>query len=186
MNDVYISIAEFAKRAGVSHQAIYKRLATDLQPWLHMTDGKKTINIQALELFNNENVATKSATNSTEVATIKLLQKTVELLEKELSLKNEEIKNLHDRLKESHVLLDQQQHLHAANLIEERTAADVSEPAESVQLRLEEKSRHIDQKEEKLEQIKASADYLKEELREAREELERVKSRSLWQRIRNR
>lgn len=128
MKDEYISISEFAKRAGVSHQAIYKRLDKDLQPWLQVADGKKSLNTKALEFFGSE----KFATDSTEVATIKMLQKTVELLENELSIKNEQIKSrdsqieaLSERLKESHVLIDQQQKLHAANLIEEKSTAAV-------------------------------------------------------------
>lgn len=131
MNEEYISIAEFAKRAGVSHQAIYKRLDKDLQPWLQVANGKKSLNIKALELFESE----KSATDSTEVATIKLLQKSIDLLEKELAIKNEQIKSrdsqieaLSERLKESHILLDQQQHLHAANLITEKSTAALDEP----------------------------------------------------------
>lgn len=137
MKDEYISISEFAKRAGVSHQAIYKRLDKDLQPWLQVADGKKSLNTKALELFESE----KSATDSTEVATIKLLRKTVELLENELSVKNEQIKSrdsqieaLSERLKESHVLIDQQQKLHAANLIEEKSTAAVEvSPAADVE-----------------------------------------------------
>ena len=110
MKEQYISISEFARRAGVSHQAIYKRLDKDLQPWLQVADGKKSLNIKALELFEVE----KSATDSTESATIKLLQRTVDMLEKELDLKNKEIEALHARLAESHTLIDNQQRLQAA------------------------------------------------------------------------
>lgn len=89
MKEEYITITEFAKRAGVSHQAVYKRLDKDLQPWLQVAQGKKTLNIKALELFEVD----KSATDSTEVATIKLLQKTVELLEKELAGSKEQLES---------------------------------------------------------------------------------------------
>lgn len=137
MKEEYISISEFAKRAGVSHQSIYKRLHKDLQPWLQEGAGGKKLNIKALDFFETEKSATGCATNcatdSTEVATIKLLQKTVELLEKELTLKNTEIAELHARLKESHVLLDQQQHLQAAGLLEEKTVLPASVKEEELQ-----------------------------------------------------
>lgn len=47
----YISIAEFADRAGVSKQAIYKRIKADLAPYVKEHDGKKTISEAALTLF---------------------------------------------------------------------------------------------------------------------------------------
>ena len=39
MKEEYISISEFAKRAGVSVQAVYKRLDKDIQPWLKELNG---------------------------------------------------------------------------------------------------------------------------------------------------
>lgn len=133
MKDEYISISEFAKKAGVSHQAIYKRLDKDLQPWLQVANSKKLINIKALELFEVK----ESATDSTEVATIKLLQKTVEMLEKELSVKNDQIKDqakqiteLSDRLKESHLLIDHQQQLAVAGMLTATSEPEKPDPDE--------------------------------------------------------
>jgi len=47
----YLSIKEFAAKAGVSTQAIYQRIAKDLQPYLKSEKGKKTISTEALQLF---------------------------------------------------------------------------------------------------------------------------------------
>ena len=112
----YIPISEFAKRAGVSQQAIYKRLDKDLNPWLKVESKKKMLNVRALELFRPE----QHSTGSPELATIMLLQKTVDMLEKELEIKNSQIEELNSRLKESYTLIDQQQKLHAI--------AEVSQP----------------------------------------------------------
>lgn len=100
MKDTYVSIAEFAKMAGVSTQAIYKRLDKDLQPYLQLVAEKKLLNIKALELFGATEVAT-------EVTTVELLKKTLEQLEKQLEAKDRQIEQMQ-------TLLDQEQKLHAA------------------------------------------------------------------------
>ena len=41
----YISIADFAERAGVSKQAVYQRLNKSLKAYVKDVDGKKSINI---------------------------------------------------------------------------------------------------------------------------------------------
>ena len=51
MQPTYLSVKAFSEKAHVSTQAIYKRMATDLQPYVKM-DGKiKTIDIAALKFF---------------------------------------------------------------------------------------------------------------------------------------
>ena len=48
----YISIAEFAEQAGVSKQAVYQRLNKSLKAYVKVVDGKKSIDIRALEDLN--------------------------------------------------------------------------------------------------------------------------------------
>lgn len=48
-NQEYITVKEFAERAGVSAQAVYKALNKKLSPYLKEVDGKKMLNIQALQ-----------------------------------------------------------------------------------------------------------------------------------------
>ena len=93
MKGEYISIAEFAKRAGVSRQAVYNRLDKDLSSYCQVDNGKKTLNIKALGLFEPEkmssNLSTKVSTDTALVDTI-----TVDLLEGELKIKDDQIADL--------------------------------------------------------------------------------------------
>lgn len=117
MKEEYISISEFAKRANVSHQYIYKRLDKELQPYLQLVEGKKALNIKALQLFN----VTEVATNATKVATenqevkdlIELLQEQQKVLKQELDIKNEQIRDLSQSNRQQLQLIDQQQKLQA-------------------------------------------------------------------------
>lgn len=143
MKDEYISISEFAKRAGVSVQAVYKRLDKDFKPWLKVENGRKALNIKALEIFKGEK-------NSTEVESIEAILRMVSMLEKELEIKNEQIRSrdrqiedLSERLRESHLLLNQQQHLHAADLLETKIEEQEQPPKE------QQKQEGVDLKEEK-------------------------------------
>ena len=58
--DEYISIAEFARRAGVTPQAVYKQLNNQvdnrLSTYTKIHNGKKRIHIKALELFLSTDV----------------------------------------------------------------------------------------------------------------------------------
>lgn len=138
MEEEYISISEFAKRAGVSPQAIYKRLSTDLSTEFKLVDNRKMLKTSALERFglNQVDNQVEKVVNQVESPneTIVMLQKTISLLEtqaetlqQQLSLKDKQIEELNERLKESHVLIDQQQKLQAVSesrleLLEDKVA----------------------------------------------------------------
>lgn len=102
MNDEYISIKEFAELAGISVQAVYKRLNNQLNPYVKLVENRKMLKKSALyEVYGIEveqpiqpKHSTKHSTNSTKVETVKLLQKTVDLLENELKIKNQQIETL--------------------------------------------------------------------------------------------
>ena len=102
MNDEYISIKEFAELAGISVQAVYKRLNNQLNPYVQLVENRKMLKKSALyEVYGIEveqpiqpKHSTKHSTNSTKVETVKLLQKTVDLLENELKIKNQQIETL--------------------------------------------------------------------------------------------
>jgi len=135
MKEEFLSISEFAKRAGVSQQAVYKRLDKDLKPWLIIKENKKALNIKALDIFSGK-------IDSTEVEKVELLKRTIEVLEKqnetltkELDIKNgqidtlnHQVEELNSRLKESHFLIGRQQELQAISEKEEAPA----EPAEPI------------------------------------------------------
>ena len=131
--DDYISISEFAKKAGVSTQAIYKRIATDLKGELVTVDNRKMLKKSALEKFGFKEVTNQVEKVDNQVEkpneTVIMLQKTISLLEtqaetlqKQLEVKdhqiedmNRQIGELNERLKESHILIDQQQKLQAVS-----------------------------------------------------------------------
>lgn len=103
----YISISEFAKKAGVSRQTIYNRLDKDLKPYLQIIDNQKKLDIRALELFKKENdcqeecqendkqftTLDKDLTSALQ-ADFDLLNRTISILETELNEKNSRINDL--------------------------------------------------------------------------------------------
>lgn len=123
-SEEYISVSEFAKRAGVSRQLVYKRIDNELTQYCKLVDNKKMLNIRALELFQKQKLSTKVSTKftseftkvSTKLSTkftvyrLKLenehLKEKVESLETQTAADQEKIESL---LK----LLDQQQQLSA-------------------------------------------------------------------------
>lgn len=127
----YISVKEFAERAGKSVQAIYKGLNNRLNQYVKLVDNQKMLDIKALqEVYGIEveqPIQPELTTDSTEETVIDTLLEEIEILRKELDVKNEQIREkdkqlnekdnqmaaLNKRLEESHRLLDQQQQLQA-------------------------------------------------------------------------
>jgi transcriptional regulator with XRE-family HTH domain len=107
MEQEYLSIKEFASLAGVSQQAIYKRLANpsdELCRFLIELDGKKRLEVSALDFFIHASNSTGNSTGcSTGCSTVET--KLIDLLQEELKQKNEQISNLQK-------LLHQEQQLH--------------------------------------------------------------------------
>ena len=106
MQDEYISVKEFAKRAGVSVQSLYKRLNglnNPLNQYIKLVDNQKMLNISALEEVygieveqpiqpNHSTYSTFYSTSAQESETvIDILLKQSEMLKKELEMKNEQI-----------------------------------------------------------------------------------------------
>ena len=98
MDKEYLSVKEFAAAAGLTPQAVYKKLNNQLKPYFKMVDGKKTIEKSALELFD------RSSETTTSSATVE--QQLINMLQTELNKKNEQIAELQKAL-------DQEQRLHA-------------------------------------------------------------------------
>lgn len=121
MKDEYISVKEFAKRAGVSVQSLYKRLNglnNPLNQYIKLVDNQKMLNISALEEIYGIEVEqpiqpNHSTSESINEAVIDTLLKQTEMLKKELEIKNIQIKELNERLSESQKLLAYQQQLQA-------------------------------------------------------------------------
>ena len=107
--DRYISIADFAKEAGVSKQAVYSRLKTqDLNKFIKLENGKKLINTKALELFN------KSSSQSSFNQSFNQVEQGLESTEREyIEFLKKQIEELQRDKQELYRLLDQQQQLTA-------------------------------------------------------------------------
>lgn len=108
----YITIAEFAEKAGVTPQAIYKRLKTDLEPYFKVENGVKLIEIAALELYN----PTKQSKREKELLDrVEELEKLNDQLNKDklslLERLTENNEKLLEMLSNYQVLLAQQQHI---------------------------------------------------------------------------
>ena len=103
--DKYISIADFAKQAGVSKQAVYSRMKSqDLNKLVKLENGKKLINTKALELFNKS--SSQSSFNQVEQGLESTEREYIESLKKQ-------IEELQRDKQELYRLLDQQQQLTA-------------------------------------------------------------------------
>lgn len=107
MNGKYISIPEFAKRAGVSKQSVYQRSQGVLKKYVKESQGQKVINIKALEevygIKLDQDLTADSQVEKTVDAAV------IELLKNELAAKDRQIEKLQD-------LLDHEQQLHAATV----------------------------------------------------------------------
>lgn len=114
MKEEYISISEFAKRAGVSKQAVYKRLSTDLSTELKEVENQKMLKVSALSRFGVNQV--EQPFNQVEQPVDTLSQGIIDLLREELEAKNKQIEAKDKQIEQMQLLLDQQQQLHAASL----------------------------------------------------------------------
>lgn len=113
MKDEYISISEFAKRAGVSRPTIYSKLESELSSFCKVVKGKKVINIAALSLFGVKESVNNFTDNETLKALVTVLQEQQETLQKELDIKNRQIDTLNAQNSQQLKLIDQQQQLQA-------------------------------------------------------------------------
>ena len=52
----YMAIKDFADRVGVTPSAVYQRLDKDLKPFLKVIEGKKTLDSQALKLYEDQDL----------------------------------------------------------------------------------------------------------------------------------
>lgn len=148
-NSEYISVAEFAKRAGVSRQLVYKRIDNELTEFCQLVDNKKMLNIRALELFQKQKLSTGFTTQFTKLSTkvstqftvyrLKLQHK-IDLLELENQHLKEKVESLEaqtaadkEKIESLLKLLDQQQQLSAISAKKiEMLEAKIQEPTPPV------------------------------------------------------
>lgn len=113
----FISVKEFAERAGVSSQAIYKQVETRLKKFATKVGNRWFIDISALsEVYNieeNQPKPTEEPTKPTNLPTVStekptITQEYIQTLKDQLAEKDRQIAKLQQSL-------DQEQRLHAAD-----------------------------------------------------------------------
>ncbi len=113
MKEEYLSISEFATRAGVSRPTIYSKLDNELSNFCKVVKGKKVINIAALSLFGIKESVKNFTDSETLKSLVTVLQEQQQALQKELDIKNEQIRTLSNQNTQQLKLIDQQQYLQA-------------------------------------------------------------------------
>lgn len=91
--DEYISVSEFADRAGCSKQAVYQQLNKKLKPYVKVIDGKKTINSKALREVYGKEIQPESQSVVKEVDQ-ELNKELIAELRDQLAKKDQEIEKL--------------------------------------------------------------------------------------------
>lgn len=66
MNKDYLTVKEFAVRIGITPQALYKRLNSDLKPYVLKVENKKYLKTSALQFFFNQSKDDKLKENEVE------------------------------------------------------------------------------------------------------------------------
>ena len=92
----YVTIAEYARIKGISRQAVYKQLTSQLTEFVNEVDGKKVLSINALTDSEREQVDREV---NKKVDRVEQLESTtsqlIEMLQKELAAKDQQIEELH-------------------------------------------------------------------------------------------
>lgn len=108
----YLTVLEFAAAAGITKQAVYKRIKQDLAPYVKEQDGKKTISKEALKLFTKEEPAEAAQLGQTEAPS--LLLDRIEEQADTIKAQQQEIEYLRSMLKSA----DERNNTLTAHLIE--------------------------------------------------------------------
>lgn len=112
----YLTIPEFAKRAGVSHQSVYKGLRNQLQPYLQLVAGKKMLSVKALsEVYGIEGCATSATKSATQENVPDGLETALQALQEQLAAKDEQLREKDRQIESLHRILEQQNHLALAD-----------------------------------------------------------------------
>lgn len=125
----FLTIKEFAEVVGVSSQSVYKRLNSTLKPYLSIKNGKKYLNIKALELYSDTDDKDNFLNENNQLATNN--NQLIQLLKDELEAKNKQIEKLQSLLEQSQVNLSQAQY--RLQMIEEKQMQEQSEADQTEQ-----------------------------------------------------
>jgi AcrR family transcriptional regulator len=103
MDSKYITIKEFAKRVGVSPQAIYKQVDNKLNKYVKLVDNHKMIDIRALQEIYDVEVEQLFQPNiqPVEQPIQPQNQQLIDMLQAEMDKKNEQIEALQQIIKDN-------------------------------------------------------------------------------------
>ena len=121
MNDKYITVAEFSKRANISKQRVYQLLNKRLKEFVQEVDGKKMLDIRALESFSIQGTCSSVVKEvepdaKQEASALELLKTTIDMLQKQLEEKDRTIHELTEALKNEQLQTSQAQALHGGSI----------------------------------------------------------------------
>lgn len=128
MQDEYLSISEFAKRAGVSRPTIYSKLDNELSSYCKIVKGKKVINSKALALFGVKESVKNFTDNESLLQMVSVLQSQTEMLKGQLEVKDRQIESLNERLAETSQSLRAITHKELAEKIEMKQEESPAKP----------------------------------------------------------
>ena len=128
MKEEFLTISEFAKRAGVSRPTIYAKLDNELSSYCKVVKGKKTINSKALALFGVKESVKNFTDNETLLQMVSVLQSQAEMLKGQLEVKDRQIEELNERLAETSQSLRAITHTELAEKIRMKQEEAPAEP----------------------------------------------------------
>jgi len=104
----YLSVKDFAKEVNISVQAVYQRLNKDLKNYFKIIDGKKMINVVAIELFTIKDDVKEVEQDFNDSLT-SALKDSLKVMEKQLEEKDKQIAKLMELNTNNQILLKQSQ-----------------------------------------------------------------------------
>ena len=118
MDKKYYTVAEFAKKAGISKQAVYQSLDKKLNNYVKEVDGKKYISRDAFSVFNS-----KLIDSTLEKILIQLEEKDrqIAILSEQVKFQDDEIKRRSEEILELTKAFREAQALHAGTMQRELT-----------------------------------------------------------------
>ena len=95
-NQQYLTVKQFADRAGVSTQRIYQLLTKSLQEFCKVENGTKYLSVEGLKVFDKEPMQEldkdlQSNLQALPSPEIDLMRETIEALRQQLSVKDEQL-----------------------------------------------------------------------------------------------
>jgi len=128
MKEEFLTISEFAKRAGVSRPTIYSKLDNELSSYCKVVKGKKVINSKALAFFGVKESVKNFTDNESLLQMVSVLQSQTEMLKGQLEVKDRQIESLNERLAETSQSLRAITHKELAEKIEMKQEEASAEP----------------------------------------------------------